>query len=374
MPASRTLRPASWLVSAGRPADAGAPLNPPLVAASNFLAGGARQYARSDATPTWEALEAVVGGLEEAPAVCFSSGMAAVAAVFDQLPPVAHVALPEDCYQGVAKLADAGVARHRWTVERLPSDDVAAWRGAAARADLLWLESPSNPLLTVVDLEAVCAAPRRPGALAVVDNTFATALQQRPLDLGATASLQSATKFIGGHSDLLGGVICTRDEALLAGLRATRALAGATPGALEVFLALRGARTMALRVERAAETALELARRLEAHPAVARVRYPGLPSHPTFETARRVLHGFGSIVSFDPVGDAAFADAVCRRVTLVRHATSLGSVESTMERRAAIDGQRHLPPTLLRLSVGLEDVDDLWVDLCEALEAAHRGA
>jgi cystathionine gamma-synthase len=192
---------------------------------------------------------------------------------------------------------------------------------------------------------------------------------QRPLDFGATVALQSATKLIGGHSDLLAGVAVTRDEALWAQLRHTRELAGATPGTLECFLALRGARTMALRLAQAQRSAQELAARLERHPRVARVRYPGLVSHPTHAVARRVLKGFGSVISFDLHGDAARADAVCRSTRLIVHATSLGGVESTMERRAAIPGQQHLPPTLLRLSVGIEDVEDLWRDLAQTLAA-----
>ena len=203
-----------------------------------------------------------------------------------------------------------------------------------------------------------------------VDNTFATPLNQQPLELGATVSVQSATKFIGGHSDLLAGVAVTRDETLWRALRTTRELAGATPGALEAFLAVRGVRTLALRLERAQHNAQVLAERLASHPLVSRVRYPGLASHPTHDTARRLLKGFGTIISFELRGSAELADAVCREVRLIRHATSLGGVESTMERRAAIPGQEHLPPSLLRLSVGIEDADDLWADLEGALGRA----
>lgn len=367
------LKPASWLVAAGRPADPGAPLNAPLVPASNFIIGAGREYARGDGTPTWEALEAIVGGLEDGKAVAFASGMAAIAAVFDQLAAGAVVAIPDDCYQGVAGIAAAGAQRRNWSVRRVAVDDTEGWVRACAEADLIWLESPSNPLLTVADLPAICAAPRKPGAIVAVDNTFATPLNQQPLNFGATVSLQSATKFIGGHSDLLGGVATTRDDALWRALRRSRELSGATPGALEAFLAVRGARTLALRLERAQQTAMLLAERLAAHPLVARVRYPGLPSHPTHATARRVLRGFGTIISFDLRGGAEEADAVCRTVRLIRHATSLGAVESTMERRAAVPGQEHLPPSLLRLSVGIEDADDLWADLDAAIRAAVAG-
>ena len=367
---STPMKPESWLVSAGRASEPGAPLNVPLVPASNFLIGSGREYSRSDGTPTWEALEEIVGGLESGKAVAFATGMAAIASVFDQLATGAVVVLPDDCYQGVAGLAAAGAERKRWTVRRVAIDDTTGWIRACGIADLIWLESPSNPLLAVVDLEAVCAAPRKPGAIVAVDNTFATPLNQQPLDFGATVSLQSATKFIGGHSDLLAGVATTRDDSLWRALGKSRELTGATPGTLEAFLAVRGARTLALRLQRAQQTAMVLAERLEAHPLVSRVRYPGLPSHPTHATAKRVLKGFGSIMSFDLRGGSEFADAVCRNVRLVVHATSLGGVESTMERRAAIPGQGHLPPSLLRLSVGIEDVDDLWADLDSAIRSA----
>lgn len=360
----------SWLVSAGRASEPGAPLNVPPIPASNFIIGGGREYTRDDGSPTWEALEEVVGGLESGKAVAFASGMAAIAAVFDQLTAGAVVVLPDDCYQGVAGLAAAGAERQRWSVQRVAVDDTAGWIRSCGAADLIWLESPSNPLLTVADLEVVCAAPRKPGAIVAVDNTFATPLNQQPLNFGATVSLQSATKFIGGHSDLLAGVATTKDDALWHALRKSRELTGATPGTLEAFLAVRGARTLALRLQRAQQTAMILAQRLETHPLVARVRYPGLPSHSTHDTARRVLKDFGTIISFDLLGGAEFADHVCQNVRLIQHATSLGAVESTMERRAAIPGQGHLPPSLLRLSVGIEDADDLWVDLDAAISAA----
>lgn len=344
----------------------------PLVPASNFIIGGDREYARDDGTPTWEALEDVVGGLENGKSVAFSSGMAAIAAVFDQLHADAVVVIPDDCYQGVAGLAKAGAEKQRWSLQRLAVDDTPGWINACNTADLIWLESPSNPLLTVADLEAVCQAPRKAGAIVAVDNTFATPLNQQPLAFGAQVSLQSATKFIGGHSDLLAGVATTNDDALWHALRKSRELMGATPGVLEAYLAVRGSRTLAIRLQRAQQTAMMLAEKLERHPLVTQVRYPGLASHPTHDVATRVLKGFGSIISFDLQGGADRADAVCESVRLIRHATSLGAVESTMERRAAVPGQEHLPPSLLRLSVGIEDAEDLWADLDAAMGAAVR--
>jgi cystathionine gamma-synthase len=298
--------------------------------------------------------------------------MGAIASIFDQLPVGAVVAIPDDCYQGVAGLAQAGERRGRWTLHRVPVDDTARWLELCGMADLIWLESPSNPLLTVGDVDKICAARRKRGAILGVDNTFATPLNQRPLQLGADIAVQSVTKFIGGHSDLLCGVVTVKDAKLLSALRHSRELTGATPGALEVFLATRGVRTLAIRLERAQRNAMAIAERLENHPNVTLTRYPGLPSHPTHEAARRQLKGFGTIISFDVRGDAGVADAVCSSVRLIQHATSLGAVESTTERRASIPGQEHLPATLLRLSVGIEAVEDLWTDLDQALRGAGR--
>jgi cystathionine gamma-synthase len=357
----------SWLVSAGRDRRPGSPLNVAPWPASNFVLGDRRAYSRDDGTPGWEALEEIVGGLEGGSAVSFASGMAAIAAIFDQLPAGSVVALPDDCYQGVARLAKAGQSRGRWTVHSIAVADTAGWIEMCGVADLIWLESPSNPLLTVADLDTICAAPRKRGAILGVDNTLATPLNQRPLALGADVAVHSVTKFIGGHSDLLGGVVIVRDANLLAALRQARELAGATPGTLETFLAVRGARTLALRLERAQRNAMTLAERLARHPNVTLTRYPGLASHPTHEAARRQLKGFGTIISFDVRGDASAADAVCAGLQLIQHATSLGAVESTIERRASVPGQEHLPPALLRLSVGIEAVDDLWADLDRAL-------
>jgi len=357
----------SWLVAAGRPTEPGQPLNPPIVPASNFVLGEGPIYARDTGTPTWAALEELVGGLEGGTSVAFSSGMASVAAVFQQLPSGAKLVLPPDCYQGVLGLANDGAARGFWSVQLVEVDDTEEWIEAAETADLIWLESPSNPLLTVADLATICAAPRKPGSILGVDNTFATPLNQRPLDLGADVSMQSATKFIGGHSDLLTGVITTRDDEMLEHLREARVLAGATPGALETYLALRGARTLALRFEAAQDNAAILAERLEAHHAVDLVRYPGLASHPTHQVAAEQLGGFGTIISFDVAGGAEAADRACKSIRLISHATSLGAVDSTMERRAGQPGQEHIPAGMIRFSVGIEDADDLWRDLEQAL-------
>lgn len=361
------LTPESWLVSAGRPDQPGDPMNEPLAPASNFTLGGDRVYTRDSGAPGWEALETIIGGLEGGEAIAYSSGMAAASAVFDQLAPGARIVLPDDCYHGVSKLAKTGAGKGFWQLRRLGADDTNGWVSACSDSDLLWLESPSNPLLSVADLETICAAPRKPGSIMVVDNTFATPLGQQPLERGADICLHSATKFIGGHSDLLAGLLVTNQPDLFAGLQKSREVKGATPGALEAFLAVRGLRTLAIRLEKAQESAGRLAHWLESRDWVERVRYPGLESHPTHDIAARQLDGFGSMISFDVVGGAKAADAMCANVKLIRHATSLGSVESTMERRGAVPGQEHLPESLIRLSVGIESPEDLKTDLEQAL-------
>lgn len=364
----KTLKLSSWLVAAGRENTKGAPLNIPPILTSNYILGDAYEYTRDEGTPAWAALEEVIGGMENGKAVIFSSGMAAISAVFNQLVAGSTVAIPDDCYQGVAGLAAQGEQRELWKVEKIAVEDTENWVKAAKYADLIWLESPSNPLLKVADLATICAVERKSGAILAVDNTFATPINQRPLDLGANISVQSATKYIGGHSDLLTGVLTTRNEDLFKSFHKARELNGATPGAFEVFLALRGIRTMPLRLRAAQKNAMLLAERLEKHSRVVKVRYPGLKSHANYEIARQQLNGFGTIISFDVQGNSQMADAVCENLQLIHHATSLGAVESTIERRAAIPGQDHLPPTLLRLSVGIEDYEDLWKDLEQALQ------
>ncbi len=343
----------TWLIVGGRPPVVpGEPLNTPVIGVSTYTLGGERIYSRNEGTPAWEAFEALLGGLEGGGAVAFSSGMAACAAVLNQLPSGAHLVLCDDCYQGVAGIAAEGERIHGWRVERLAATDD-RWCERAATADMLWLESPSNPLLEVADLTRICAIPRAASTRIVVDNTFATPLLQRPLELGADIVVHSATKLIGGHSDLLMGAAVTASAGELQRLQTARSLFGGTPGMLECFLALRGARTLALRLEHAQASARELALLLADHPAVQRVRYPD----------------FGTILSFE-LRDSATADRACKAVDVVRHATSLGGVETSMERRSVHPGQEHIPPGLIRLSAGCENVEDTWADLAAALDSA----
>jgi cystathionine gamma-synthase len=373
-PARAALRVETRLAVLGRgDHQPGRPLNVPIIPASNFRAAlngaAGREYARDDGTPGWEALEELLADLEGGPVTCFSSGMAAIAAVLELLPVGARVVAPRDSYTGLrALLEDGAAAGGRWRLRTVDMTDAAELAAAVAEADLVWLETPSNPLLDVVDVAEIATAAAAAGALVAVDNTFATPLLQNPLALGADFVVHSATKFIGGHSDLLlGAVVCRRPEDR-ARLVRRREVAGATPGALEAFLALRGARTLAVRLHRAQETAGELARRLAAHPAVGRVRYPGLRDDPNHARAGRQMRGFGAVLSFE-VGNADSADAVCAHLRVIAPTTSVGGVESTIERRAKLPGQDHVPAGLLRLSVGCEHIEDLWADLATALGA-----
>ncbi len=365
----RDLRIETQLIAGGRPAATpDGPLNEPITPAS-ALHPGAVGYARGEA-PAWRALEQVIGRLEGGEAVAFASGMAAATAAFTLFSPRPAIVAPSVCYQHIRaslqELHDAGRAELRL----VDVTDTEAVHSACDDADVLWLESPTNPLLGIADLPALCGFARDRGILCVVDNTLATPLGQRPLELGAHVVMHSATKAMGGHSDLLLGAAVTREPELLEGLRHARSHGGATPGSLEVFLCLRGLRTLALRYGRAQENAGVLAERLSAHPEVSEVRYPGLPGDPGYERARAVMDGPGFMLTFSVTGGAARADALLERLRVLRHATSLGGVETLIERRARYPTEQGIvPENLLRVSVGCEHADDLWDDLAQALAA-----
>lgn len=356
----------TWLIAGGRDRTPGRPLNVAPQLASNYYLPAERDYSRAKGTETSDAFESLIGGLEGGSALAFATGMGAAAAVLNRLPVGATLAIPTDPYHGVKGLAAEAEAQGRWRILRLELDDTDAWIEAARTADLLWLETPANPLMTVCDLPAICAAPRKDGTIVAVDSTFATPLVQRPLELGADVVMHSATKFIGGHSDLLAGVLITTSPDLHGEFHERRLLHGATIGAIEAFLATRGARTLALRMDKAQANAIELAHWLEASPDVARVRFPGLASHDTHANAVKFMHGWGAMISFETTGSPQRTTAICEAVRIINHATSLGGVESTMERRAAIPGQETIPPTLIRFSVGCEHIDDLTADLDQA--------
>ena len=354
-----------------------------MVLSSTFHQGGTPVYGR-DGNPTWSALEEVIGALEGGSCLTFSSGLAAIAAVLETLPVPGRVVVPGDAYNGTRRfLADvAGRGRLRFRTVDV-ADTSGCLQACASFVDapgrpsgsfgefgaggILWLESPTNPLLAVADLPALVAGAHELGMDVVVDNTFASPLLQRPLEMGADVVIHSATKVLAGHSDVVMGAAVTSRDDVLESLIRRRSLHGAVPGPWEAWLALRGARTLALRVERACSNAHELALRLSGHRAVEVVRYPGLESHPGHAVAARQMRGFGSIVSFDVAGGADPAELVVSRLSLITAATSLGGVESMIERRGRWEGEQGLPPGLLRMSVGIEDVEDLWRDLDQAL-------
>lgn len=363
------VRPETLVVSAGRPpAGPDAPLAQPVVFASTYRAGGPVGYGR-DGNPTWEAFEQAIGELEGGAGTAFSSGMAAATTFLEGLALGARVVAPASAYMGVRTYLRDCSASGRLSVAFVDVTDTRATLDACRAADVLWLESPTNPLIGVADLAALIDGGHAAGAVVVVDNTFATPLLQRPLLLGADAVLHSVTKYLAGHADLLMGAIVSTDEQLREGLLHRRHLHGGVPGAMDAFLALRGLRTLAVRLERAQANAQILAERLAAHPAVELVRYPGLATDPGHELARRQMRGFGAMLSFEVRGGARAADRVCETARVITYATSLGGVESLMERRARWPGDADMPPGLIRLSVGIEHVEDLWADLERALGA-----
>ncbi len=355
-------------VTAGRPASSpGTPMNVPVVLSSTFHAGGALAYAR-EGNPTWVAFEDAVGALEGGHAVAYPSGMAALAAVVETLPHGAVVVAPSTPYTGTAAVLRAHSASGRLVVRLVDTTNPQEVAAACPGADLVWVETESNPLMGVTDLAQVCAAARSAEAVLVVDNTFTTPMAVRPLTLGADLVMHSATKQLAGHSDLLLGVLVAADRSTADSLSTARHLSGSIPGPFEAWLALRGLRTLALRHERSVATAAELARRLTQHSAVVRVRYPGLPGDPGHHLAAREWDSFGFMLSIE-LADSAAADALCEDVRLWVHATSLGGVESSLERRRAWPGESPLVPAgLVRMSVGVEDAEDLWSDLAAALD------
>jgi cystathionine gamma-synthase len=365
------LRPESIVVASGRPErSTHAPVNAPIVLSATFHHGaGDNPYVREVGTPAVHAFEAVLGELEGGTALAFASGMAAIAAVVEGRPAGSVVVVPDACYGGTVGIFARQQELGRLTVRSVDVADTEAVLRALPGAQLLWLESPTNPLMGVVDLPVLADAAHVEGALVCVDSTFNTPLVLRPLAYGADLVMHSATKFLSGHSDVLMGALVVRSPQLAAELHVRRTLTGGVAGALEAYLGLRGLRTLAVRMERAQANAGELAARLAAHPAVQRVRYPGLPADPFHERATRLHNGYGALLSFDVAGTEEDAERVCQRVQLITHATSLGGVESLMERRAryAVDAACGTPPNLVRLSVGIEHVEDLWADLAAAL-------
>ena len=355
-------------ITAGRPQRAGdSPLNAPISLNSTFTAGGPIGYGRYG-NETWSATESAISAFEGGSSLIFSSGMAAISAAFSILPWGASVVASHEGYSGVMTLLNQYSQSGRLKVSLVDLSKTQDVIAQLPGADLLWLESPSNPCLDVADLPALISAAKSQKILVMVDNTFATALTQRPLEMGADVVMNSVTKFLAGHSDLLMGSLSTSDDELFTSLSNARKFNGSIAGPFEAWLALRGIRTFPLRFAQSCKSAHELALRLSSHPKVSRVRYPGLPTDSQHERAKSFMSTFGAVLSFEVIGSGADADRVCDASEIITHATSLGGVESLWERRRRwpIESQS-VPETLIRLSVGCEDVEDLWKDIEKAL-------
>ena len=324
-----------------------------------------------EANPTRRDLEGTLARLEGGAAcAAFASGMAAANAVLQALEPGAHLVVPDDVYHGLRHLL--GGVYDRWTLHATPVDMTnldaldAAFR---PETRLVWVETPSNPMLKITDVAAVAERAHAAGAHVLVDATWTTPLLQRPLALGADLVVHAVTKYLSGHSDVLGGAVVAREQdGLFERIRTIQTGAGAVLDPFSAWLTLRGMRSLAARLRVQCVTARRLAVFLDEHPRVTRVHYPGLPRHPGHAVAHRQMNDFGAMLSFEVNGDADEAMAVAARVQVFKRATSLGGTESLIEHRASIETPPSAtPPSLLRCSIGLEHPDDLLADLSQAL-------
>ena len=354
---------------------------PPISVSTTFAQTGVGEhqgyeYSRSG-NPTRRALEECVASLEEAAhGFAFASGLSAEDALLRQLPPSSHIVLGNDAYGGTFRLIDKVYkpAGYSWSAADLTDVDqlAASWPAGTA---VVWLETPSNPLLTVFDIEAISAVAHEHGARVVVDNTFATPYLQQPLVLGADAVVHSSTKYLGGHSDVVGGFVATNDDELAQKIGFVQNAAGAVPSPFDCYLVLRGVKTLAVRMDRHCDNARVVAEMLQDHPAVGRVLWPGLDDHPGHDVAKRQMTNFGGMVSFTMRGGESAALEMVSRTKLFTLAESLGAVESLIEHPArmthasAANSPLEVDPALVRLSVGIESIADLLADLAAALPA-----
>ncbi|MDT5323890.1 MAG: cystathionine gamma-synthase [Mycobacterium sp.] len=380
--AFRAYGPATRAIHAGyRPDPATGAVNAPIYASSTFAqdgVGGLRggfEYARTG-NPTRTALEAALGSIEGGTfGRAFASGMAATdCALRALLRPGDHVVIPDDAYGGTFRLIDKVFTK--WGIDYTPValSDLDAVRAAVTpTTKLIWVETPTNPLLSIADIAGIAQLASTSGAKVLVDNTFASPALQQPLALGADIVLHSTTKYIGGHSDVVGGAMVTNDEELDEAFAFLQNGAGAVPGPFDAYLTMRGLKTLVLRMQRHSENAALVAEFLDGHPAVESVLYPGLPSHPNHEVARRQMSGFGGMVSVRLRGGREAAHQLCARTEIFILAESLGGVESLIEHPAAMThastagSQLEVPDDLVRLSVGIEEAGDLLGDLEQAL-------
>ena len=364
-----------------RPDPATGAVNPPIYASSTFAqdgVGGLRggyEYARTG-NPTRAALETVLAAVEDGRyGRAFSSGMAATdCALRSVLRPGDHIVIPDDAYGGTFRLIDKVFSQ--WGVEHTPVHlaDLDAVRAAVNdRTRMIWVETPTNPLLSIADITAIAEIGHSANATVLVDNTFASPALQQPLTLGADIVLHSTTKYIGGHSDVVGGALVTSSEELDTKFAFLQNGAGAVPGPFDAYLIMRGLKTLELRMQRHSDNAGRVAEFLAGHPSVSQVLYPGLPTHPGHDVAARQMRGFGGMVSVRMGGGADAARKLCSRTEIFILAESLGGVESLIEHPGAMThastagSQLEVPDDLVRLSVGIEDAGDLLADLEQAL-------
>jgi cystathionine gamma-synthase len=380
--AFRAYGPATRAIHAGfRPDPATGAVNAPIYASSTFAqdgVGGLRggfEYARTG-NPTRAALEASLAAVEGGTfGRAFASGMSATdCALRAVLRPGDHVVIPDDAYGGTFRLIDKVFTK--WGIEYTPAalSDLDAVRAAlTAKTKLIWVETPTNPLLSIADIAGIAQLASAAGAKSLVDNTFASPALQQPLALGADIVLHSTTKYIGGHSDVVGGALVTNDEELDDAFAFLQNGAGAVPGPFDAYLTMRGLKTLALRMQRHSENAAVIAEFLAGHPAIETVLYPGLGSHPNHAVAERQMSGFGGMVSVRLRGGRDAAHQLCARTEIFILAESLGGVESLIEYPAAMThastagSQLEVPDDLVRLSVGIEEIGDLLADLEQAL-------
>jgi cystathionine gamma-synthase len=364
-----------------RPDPATGAVNPPIYATSTFAqdgVGGLRggfEYARTG-NPTRAALEASLAAVEEASyGRAFSSGMAASdCALRAVLRPGDHLVMPDDAYGGTFRLVDKVLTQWGINYTAVPLGDLDAVRDAiTAETKLIWVETPTNPLLSIADIAAIAQLATERSVKLLVDNTFASPALQRPLTLGADIVLHSTTKYIGGHSDVVGGALLTNDEELDAAFAFLQNGAGAVPSPFDAYLTMRGLKTLVLRMQRHSENAALVAEFLDGHPAISTVLYPGMPSHPGHTVAARQMSAFGGMVSVRLRGGIQAARDLCARTEVFILAESLGGVESLIEHPGAMThastagSQLEVPDDLVRLSVGIEDAADLLGDLEQAL-------
>ena len=347
-----SLHPETSAITAGRPEAApDASLNPPLIFSSTYHAGGPVGYGRYG-NESWSALETAISQLEGGETLSFSSGMAAISAVFSILPIGAPVVASNQGYSGTMGLLNQHHASGRLEVRLVDITNTEEVIGAMKGAALLWLESPTKPWLDLADLPTLISAAKKLTIGVGVDNTFATPLVQQPLSMGADIVMHSVTKFLAGHSDVVLGSLSISDPALFKRLEEARRFNGSIPGPFEAWLALRGIRSFPVRFRAAEKNAQQLVTRLQSHTKITKVRYPG----------------FGAVISFEVDGTAEQAEKVCESSRLITHATSLGGIESLWERRRrwALESPS-VPEQLIRLSVGCEHVEDIWQDIEQAL-------